>query len=163
MRNLAAGQVIDVTAVVGSALPELLLGRTEARIFLVADEELPAPMQSVPPALADKGGLAPGVLRRVREHIERHLAAPIQLHDLAQIAGLSDCHFARAFKQSAGTPPHRYLVLQRVERARELIRRSNRPMADIALEVGFSDQSHFTRSFAAATGLTPRAFRQRHR
>ena len=54
-----------------------------------------------------RGGLAPGALRRVREHIDQRLAEKIELHELAAIAGLSDCHFARAFKQSIGLPPHR--------------------------------------------------------
>lgn len=110
-----------------------------------------------------RGGLAPGALRRVREHIHNQLAEKVELHVLAQIAGLSDCHFARAFKQSVGLPPHRYLMQHRVAAAEELIRNTNRPLADISLDVGFSDQSHFTRKFADITGETPSAFRRRFR
>ena len=110
-----------------------------------------------------RGGLPPGALRRVREYMEERLAEKIELSDLAKIAGLSGCHFSRAFKQSVGTPPHRYLVMRRIAAAAELIRTTNRSMTDIALEVGFSDQSHFTRSFSAVTGETPCALRRRHR
>lgn len=110
-----------------------------------------------------RGGLAPGALRRVREHIDEQLAGKIELFQLAAIAGLSECHFARAFKQSVGVPPHRYLVRRRVEAASELIKGTEQALADISLAAGFSDQSHFTRMFASVAGETPGAFRRRHR
>jgi AraC-like DNA-binding protein len=110
-----------------------------------------------------RGGLAPGVLRRVKSHIEESLAERIDLDDLARIAGLSRCHFSRAFKESVGVPPHRYIVSRRIVVAAGLIQLTNRPLADIALSVGFADQSHFTRSFVRALGETPRSYRYRHR
>jgi len=79
---------------------------------------------------------------------------------LAAIAGLSDCHFARAFKQSTGLSPHRYVMHRRVERAVELIRGTNLPMCQVALEVGFCDQSHFSRVVSRATGQAPRELRR---
>jgi transcriptional regulator GlxA family with amidase domain len=168
-----AGRVIDVTSVVSLAVPAILRGRRDARVFLVFDDDVPESLPSLPTNAAHcpnprlpascKGGLPSGVLRRVREHVEQRLSESIHLPDLARIAGLSACHFARAFKQSTGMPPHRFLVSRRVERAKQLIRQTNRPMADIALDVGFADQSHFTRRFAAVTGSTPHAFRQRCR
>lgn len=112
---------------------------------------------------ACRGGLAPGALRRVKEHIEGSLGCKIEIATLAGLAQLSECHFSRAFGQSVGTPPHRYIVARRIAIARELIQLTNRPLIDIALELGFSDHSHFTRSFVRATGETPRACRQRHR
>lgn len=153
MGSEQAGHVIDVTSIVGTALPEMVRGWGNVRILLVADAA-PRP---------NKGGLAAGVLRRVRDYVHAHLADPIRLQDLARVAGLSECHFCRAFKQSTGIAPRRFLMLQRVERASELIRGTDRLIAEIALEVGFADQSHFTRSFVAATGLPPRAFRQEYR
>ena len=109
------------------------------------------------------GGLPPGALKRVREHIEQRLADKIELRELAAIARLSECHFSRAFKQSVGMPPHRFLMQERVRVAAELIARTDRSLTEISLDVGFSDQSHFTRTFARATGETPRAYRHRHR
>jgi transcriptional regulator GlxA family with amidase domain len=110
-----------------------------------------------------RGGMAFGVLRRVREHIEHKLADKVSLRELAVIAGLSAGHFSRAFRQSVGVSPHRYLQQRRVATAADLIRSTNRPLVEIALSVGFSDQSHFTRVFARARGETPTAFRRRHR
>jgi AraC-like DNA-binding protein len=110
-----------------------------------------------------RGGLAPGALRRVHAHIHSRLSQRIELSELADIAGLSGCHFSRAFKQSLGVPPHRYLMQRRIEAAAELIEQTDRPMSEIALEVGFSDQSHFTRMFSRHFLQTPRQFRFAHR
>jgi transcriptional regulator GlxA family with amidase domain len=115
------------------------------------------------PTRRARGGLAPGSLRRVREYIESHVAERISLPELAEIAGLCDSHFSRAFKQSVGVSPHRYIVQRRVERAVALIEQTDRTLGDIALDVGFFDQSHFTRLFAEVFGETPSSFRQRCR
>jgi AraC-like DNA-binding protein len=109
------------------------------------------------------GGMAPGALRRVKEAIEARLAHGFTLRELATIAGLSEGHFARAFKQSVGLPPHRYLTRRRVNAAAEKIRQSDQSLSEVSLDVGFSDQSHFTRTFAREMGETPSAFRHRHR
>ena len=87
-----------------------------------------------------RGGLPPGAARRVREHIEGHLSENIDLAALAAVAGLSVYHFARVFKQSTGVTPHFYLMKRRVEQAKEMLVRSEAPLAEIALATGFSDQ-----------------------
>ena len=109
------------------------------------------------------GGLAPGALRRVREYIEQHLAESISTDALARIAGLSTGHFNRAFKQSTGDSPHHYIIRKRVTIAKDLLVHTNRILADIALDTGFADQSHFSRTYVAVTGETPSACRYRHR
>jgi AraC-like DNA-binding protein len=109
------------------------------------------------------GGLAPRALQRVREYVEEHLSENIELETLADIAGLSKWHFARAFKESVGTPPHFYLVQRRLERAQQLLAETDLPLAQIALKIGFSDQSHFSRRFRTVLGLTPRSFRRSKR
>jgi transcriptional regulator of acetoin/glycerol metabolism/AraC-like DNA-binding protein len=111
--------------------------------------------QPLPP----RGGLPPGAMRRVREHVEAHLSESIDLAELAAIAGLSVYHFARAFKQSAGVAPHHYLVHRRIERAQEMLARSELPLSGIALATGFSDQSHLARHFRQMLGMTPGQFR----
>ncbi len=108
-----------------------------------------------------RGGLAPIVLRTVRRYIEDHLAAGAGLDCLARIAGMSSCHFSRAFKRSTGMPAHRYLITRRISAAIALIRESDRALCEISLEVGFADQSHFTRTFVQLTGVTPGEFRHR--
>jgi transcriptional regulator of acetoin/glycerol metabolism len=106
-----------------------------------------------------RGGLPPGAMRRVREHVEQHLSESMDLAELASIAGLSLYHFARAFKQSTGVTPHHYLVRRRIERAREMLARSDLPLSEIALAAGFSDQSHLGRLFRQMLGITPGQFR----
>ncbi|MGJ7505950.1 helix-turn-helix domain-containing protein [Variovorax sp. GT1P44] len=110
-----------------------------------------------------RGGIAPSALQRVRAHIDQNLCEHIDVAQLAAMTGLSACHFSRAFKQSVGVPPHRYVLSRRVQAAAALVRSTDRPMSDIALEVGFSDQSHFTRVFTAHMGASPRRFRYLHR
>ncbi len=110
-----------------------------------------------------KGGLPPRALRRVCEHVRDRLDGRITHRELAAIAGLSESHFSRAFKRSVGMSAHRYISRRRVESAAELIAETDQPLSEIALAVGFSDQSHFTRVFHRLTGETPGAFRRRHR
>lgn len=118
---------------------------------------------SIPRAERPRGGIAPSALQRVRMHIEQNLCEHIDIDALATMTGLSTCHFSRAFKQSIGVPPHRYVLSRRVLAAAALIKSTDWPMSEIALEVGFSDQSHFTRVFSAHMGESPRRFRHLHR
>ena len=109
-----------------------------------------------------RAGLAPGALSKIKQAIESRMAESCDLRQLACIEGLSEGHFARAFKQSVGLPPHRYLLKLRVDAAADLIRNTDRSLTDVSLEVGFADQSHFTRTFSREMGETPSAFRFRH-
>jgi transcriptional regulator of acetoin/glycerol metabolism/AraC-like DNA-binding protein len=111
-----------------------------------------------PPARAH-GGLPPGAMRRILEYIEAHVSENIELSMLATIAGLSLYHFAREFKRSAGLTPHSYLVRKRVERAKDMLARTDYSLTEIALAAGFSDQSHLARHFRHIIGSTPREFR----
>jgi AraC family transcriptional regulator len=104
-------------------------------------------------------GLSPERLLRVREYIEAHLDDDLSLTALADIACLSPYHFIRSFKQAIGVGPQRYVMRRRIERAKTLMRRTNRPLASIAFEVGFNDQSHLTSIFCRETGMTPGRFR----
>ena len=115
--------------------------------------------RAAPPAMA--GSLSEAQRRRVLAVIEARLdQRGLTLRELADAAGLSPFHFARAFKASFGTPPHRFLVEQRIARARALIREGRLGLAEIALATGFADQAHFCAVFRRETGLTPGRFRQ---
>jgi AraC family transcriptional regulator len=105
-----------------------------------------------------RGGLAAWQQRIVTSYIEEHLAEPVPLAKLAELAGLSTYHFCRAFKQSFGVPPHRYHTSQRIERAKALLAKPAFSVTDIGLTVGFSETSSFTAAFRKATGLTPTAY-----
>jgi AraC-like DNA-binding protein len=121
--------------------------------------DLLAGLKQLAPVRQSRGGLPPGAMRRVREHVETHLSESVELAELAAIAGMSVFHFARQFKQSAGITPHHYLVEKRVERAREMLARTDLSLSEIAIVTGFSDQSHFARHFRQMLGLTPGQFR----
>jgi AraC-like DNA-binding protein len=111
------------------------------------------------PTPRSRGGLPPAAIRRIQEYVDTHLSENVDLAVLAGIAGLSVFHFAREFKRTAGVTPHYYLLKKRVERAKNLLSRSDLSLAEIALASGFSDQSHFTRRFRQILGATPREFR----
>lgn len=105
-----------------------------------------------------RGGLPAHVLRRVEDYIDAHLSAPIHLDDLAGLAGLSGFHFHRMFQLSRGCTPHAWITRHRVARAKTLIL-DGTPLAQAAVDCGFSSQSHLTRVFRAQTGLTPGQYR----
>jgi AraC-like DNA-binding protein len=113
----------------------------------------------VTPIPVARGGLSPSVLRRVREYIASHLQENISIRALADYVGLSIYHFARAFKQSEGMSPHRYLLQCRVRHTQELLADTDLPLSEIALASGFSDQSHFARQFRQHVGVTPSSYR----
>ncbi len=108
-------------------------------------------------------GLPPGALRRIADFLRAHLAENITVADLARLAGLSPFHFARSFRKDTGLAPHQYLIRLRVERARELLQRKpfDQPLAMIAAQVGFYDQSHLCRHFRRHVGVTPLRFQGR--
>ena len=107
-----------------------------------------------------QGGLAPWQTRRVTELLHEHLDGELRLSKLANACGLSVSHFARSFKISFGAPVHRYLISQRLESAKDLLLHSNKSLSDIALQVGFSDQAAFSRTFSALVGTTPGRWRR---
>jgi AraC family transcriptional regulator len=107
-----------------------------------------------------RGGLAGWQVRRTTDYVAAHLAENIGLTELAAIAGLSPFHFARAFKQSVGDPPHRYQTRRRIERACELLTTTDMPVIDIAAAVGFEAPQTLTRLFRRELGMTPSAYRR---
>jgi len=110
-----------------------------------------------------RGGLAPWQVRRAKEMLMAHLDGEITLEALAGECELSRSHFARAFRKTTGRPPHRWLVEQRIERAKGMLLNSDLPLAEIAGLCGFSGQSHFTKVFAAAVHMPPGEWRRLRR
>jgi len=104
--------------------------------------------------------LPDGLLRRVLEYIERNLDSRLKWDELAAAVGLDPFRFARGFKRATGTTPHRYIMATRVQRAMDLLGAEGTSIADIALDVGCSCQSHLTTLFRMHTGTTPAAFRR---
>jgi AraC family transcriptional regulator len=110
---------------------------------------------------AQRGGLAPWQVRRVTALIDAEFTGSLRIAELAKACGLSASYFVQAFKKSIGMTPHRWLMRRRVEKARELLRKDELPVADIAIACGFANQSHFTRVFGAAAGCPPAEWRRR--
>lgn len=105
------------------------------------------------------GALSSQQLRIVREFIEAHIADKIVLEDLALLVGLGRFRFLKLFKRTIGMTPHAWLLRMRLEKAVALINANrNMPITEIAHAVGFFDQSHFTRAFRDAYGVTPARF-----
>lgn len=109
------------------------------------------------------GGLGLRRFQHVNDYIHSHLDQEISLSDLAQVAGIGIHHFCTAFRRTAGIPPHRYLILRRIHRAKELLMHSGQSIAEIAYAVGFSSQSQLTAHFRRLTGTTPAQFRRERR
>jgi AraC family transcriptional regulator len=107
-----------------------------------------------------RGGLATWQQKRVVEFIEEHLNEDISLKVMADVARLSPYHFAHAFKQSFGDPPHRYVIGRRMQRAKTLLAAGALSVTEIGQAVGFAETSSFTAAFRRSTGMTPTGYRQ---
>ncbi len=106
-----------------------------------------------------RAGLVDRRIRRAVELMHAHLAEELPLEHLAAAAYLSPFHFARLFKKLTGLPPHAYLTVLRIERARTLLATTDSSITEIAARVGYANSSHFSKAFRQSTSLTPRAFR----
>ena len=106
-----------------------------------------------------EGGLPHRQLQMVLDYIDAHLDSDITLVILARLLDMSQFHFSRLFKQSIGLSPHQYLLQQRVERAKQLLKQTDRLILDIALDCGFNSHSHLSKQFRQFTGMTPKAYR----
>ncbi|WP_371822063.1 helix-turn-helix domain-containing protein [Martelella soudanensis] len=110
----------------------------------------------------DKGSITPlpkWRIRRVAAYIEDHIDELITLSDLAGVAGLSRMHFAAQFRAATGLRPHDYLLRCRVERAKSMLCEPGNRLVEIALNVGFQTQAHFTTVFKRFVGTTPARWR----
>jgi AraC family transcriptional regulator len=106
-----------------------------------------------------EGGLPERQLVVVLDYINEYLARDIRLADLAQLVGMSQFHFSYLFKRSLGKPPYQYLLQQRIERAKQLLKQTDKSVIDIAFLCGFNSHSHLSKQFRQLTGMTPKAFR----
>jgi AraC family transcriptional regulator len=106
-----------------------------------------------------RGGLSGYNLRRAKEFINEHLAQDLSLNDIAASVGLSQFHFARAFKRAMNLTPHQYVTERRIEHAKRLLSETDLSLIEITTCSGFKSQSHFTTRFRQFTNMTPKAWR----
>jgi AraC-like DNA-binding protein len=116
--------------------------------------------QLAPPPIAHplRPAPEPAAVRRAREYLAQNLASNVRLAELAAVAGVDAFRLLRAFRKVHGVPPHRYQLGLRIERAKHLMRERRATLAAIALDTGFSDQSHLTRHFKRSVGVTPQVY-----
>ncbi|MDI9238417.1 AraC family transcriptional regulator [Lysobacter sp. LF1] len=115
---------------------------------------------------APRASLDPELLRRLLRAKDRMDAASHEewpVRRLARVSAVSEAHFARSFKDAFGVPPHRYLLTRRIERAKTLLRDTELPILDIALQTGWNSLGTFGRTFRDVTGESPSGLRARER
>ncbi|MBD2099770.1 AraC family transcriptional regulator [Leptolyngbya sp. FACHB-261] len=98
-------------------------------------------------------------LQQAVDYIHTHLNRDLSLAELASVINISPTYFASLFKRATGISPHQYVIQQRVKRAKAMLMKTDLTIADIALQVGFSSQSHLTQQFKRLTGMTPKQVR----
>lgn len=105
-------------------------------------------------------GIPPRRLARVVEHIRKNLDTPLDVSTLCRLVEMSQSHFSKLFKLSTGLAPHQFVLQERINRSKELLRKDDAKIVDVALEVGFENQAHFTTVFGNFVGMTPRQFQR---
>ncbi|KOP22575.1 AraC family transcriptional regulator [Hapalosiphon sp. MRB220] len=106
-----------------------------------------------------EGGLPERQLIQVLEYINENLHQDIKLADLAALLGMSQFHFSRMFKQAIAMTPYQYLLQQRIERAKQLLKQTERSIIEIAFLCGFNSHSHLSKQFRQLTGMTPTSYK----
>jgi AraC-like DNA-binding protein len=99
-------------------------------------------------------------LLRARDLIDTRYSEPIQVAELARAACCSPAHFSRRFARAFGTPPHRYLIGRRIERAKHLLAGTDSSVLEVGLAVGFESAASFSHAFRRVVGVSPRAYRR---
>ncbi len=125
-----------------------------ARLVMASCRTVPKPVR--------RGGLADWQVKRATEVLSGAYGN-FDLAALSDSVGLSPCHFSRAFKQATGLPPHRYQIMLRIDRAKELLAGSPLSIADVAAAVGYDDQGQLARLFRREVGITPSQYRRERR
>lgn len=107
-----------------------------------------------------EGGLSARQMLQVADYVNEHLAQEIKISELAELTRMSHFHFSRLFKQAIGVSPHQYVIEQRVEKAKQLLKQSQLPIMEIAMLCGFSSHSHLGKCFRQYTGMSPKQYRE---
>lgn len=147
-------QAVEIRSPAHLAIEEA--GRAVAAPYLRRHRSINTATPATPLSLSDSE------FRRVRDFIHANLGGKITLTQLADLSGMSVAHFCRRFRNTTGMAPYRYVLQTRIDCAKQALLQ-RRPLADIALRLGFYDQSQFSNTFRRIVGMTPRAFRRTHR
>jgi AraC family transcriptional regulator len=151
---------------VAAAHAEMAAGFPSGRLFLDSIEQAMAVAlvngHAVRhrPVQIYKGGLGSARLRRIKELVHAKIEDDLSLDEMAQSVGLSTAHFARMFRKSTGETPHQFVLRQRIERAKAMLRAPNARVLDVAVACGFKTQQHFAQVFRDVWGVSPTDYRQ---
>jgi AraC family transcriptional regulator len=153
-------------ALVAAARAEMVAGFPSGRLFLDSVEQAMAvtlvERHAVRhrPAQIYRGGLGSARLRSIKDLVQAKMGDDLSLDDMAQSIGLSTAHFARMFRKSTGETPHQFVLRQRVERAKAMLRAPDARVLDVAVACGFRTQQHFAQVFRDVCGVSPTQYRQ---
>src|SRR5215471_18018932 len=153
-------------ALVAAAHAEMVAGFPSGRLFLDSVEQAMAVALVKDHAVKHRpvqmyrGGLGPARLRRIKELVDAKMEDDLGLDEMAQSVGLSTAHFARMFRKSTGESPHQFVLRQRIERAKAMLRAPDARVLDVAVACGFKTQQHFAQVFRDVCSVSPTEYRQ---
>jgi AraC family transcriptional regulator len=154
-----------LSAMVAAVHAEMVAGFPSGRLFLDSVEQAMAVTlvngHAVRhrPVQIYRGGLGSARLRRIKELVDARMEDDLSLDDMAQSVGLSTAHFARMFRKSTGETPHQFVLRQRLERAKDMLRAPDARVLDVAVACGFKTQQHFAQAFRDLWGVSPTEYR----
>jgi len=155
-----------LSALVAAARAEMVAGFPSGRLFLDSVEQAMAVALVKDHAVRHRpvqiyrGGLGSARLRRIKELVHAKMEDDLSLDEMAQSVGLSTAHFARMFRKSTGETPHQFVLRQRLERAKAMLRAPDARVLDVAVACGFKTQQHFAQVFRDVWGVSPTEYRQ---
>jgi len=153
-------------SLVAAAHAEMVAGFPGGRLFLDSVEQAMAVALVKDYAVRHRpveiyrGGLGAGRLRRIKELVDAKMEDDLGLDEMAQSVGLSTAHFARMFRKSTGETPHQFVLRQRIERAKAMLRARDARVLDVAVACGFKTQQHFAQVFRDVCRVSPTEYRQ---
>ncbi len=155
-----------LSALVAAARAEMVAGFPSGRLFLDSVEQAMAVALVKDHAVRHRpvqiyrGGLGSARLRRIKELVHAKMEDDLSLDEMAKSVGLSTAHFARMFRKSTGATPHQFVLRQRLERAKAMLRAPDARVLDVAVACGFKTQQHFAQVFRDVWGVSPTEYRQ---
>ncbi len=155
-----------LSAMVAAVHAEMVAGFSSGRLFLDSVEQAMAVTLVKGHAVRHRpvqiyrGGLGSARLRRLKEFVHAKMEDDLSLDEMAQSVGLSTAHFARMFRKSTGQTPHQFVLRQRLERAKAMLRAPDARVLDVAVACGFKTQQHFAQVFRDVCGISPSGYRQ---
>jgi AraC family transcriptional regulator len=165
MRDVSGGQDVLMSGILTGLADELRASHEASLLFVkgLVESLTIHLLRHYADAAAGIGRKPPQLpawkLRKTLEYLDDHIAEPFDLDQLADLCGMSRFHVSRAFHNTMGHSPSRWFILRRVERAKDMLRDTEKQIIEVAMDVGYESPSHFAKLFRAETGLSPRQYR----